>query len=266
MDFGWTSLVALVVKNSPANAGDTSSISGSWRLPGGWHDNPLQCSCLENPMDRGAWRVTVHKVTKNWTQLEWVSMHTSMNLRISFSMFLRRTIRILMGDGFESVDLFGLYYHFGAGNGNPLQYSCLENSMDGGAWLAIVHGVAKSRTWLSDFPFFLSVVPFGEGNGNPLQCSCLENPMDGGAWWATVCCCCQVTSVVSNSVRPHGLQPTRLLCPWDSAGKNTGVRCHFLLQGYSLWGCKELDTTKQLTHITLTVVRLPVRERKSVFP
>ena len=58
--------------------------------------------------------------------------------------------------------------------------------MDGGAWQATVHGVAKSRTQLSDFPFFLSVVPFGEGNGNPLQCSWLENPMDRGAWWATV--------------------------------------------------------------------------------
>ena len=44
------------------------------------------------------------------------------------------------------------------------------------------------------------------------------------------CCCCQVTSVMSNSVRPHGLQPTRLLHPWDSPGKNTGVGCHFLLQ------------------------------------
>ena len=39
----------------------------------------------------------------------------------------------------------------GEGNGNPLQYSCLENSMDGGAWWATVHGVAKSRTRLSDF-------------------------------------------------------------------------------------------------------------------
>ena len=42
--------------------------------------------------------------------------------------------------------------------------------------------------------------------------------------------CCQVASVVSDSVRPHGLQPTRLLHPWDSPGKNTGVGCHFLLQ------------------------------------
>ena len=44
------------------------------------------------------------------------------------------------------------------------------------------------------------------------------------------CCCCQVVSVVSNSVGPHRQQPTRLLCPWDSPGKNTGVGCHFLLQ------------------------------------
>ena len=42
---------------------------------------------------------------------------------------------------------------FREGNGTPLQYSCLENPMDGGAWWAAVHGVAKSRTWLSDFTF-----------------------------------------------------------------------------------------------------------------
>ena len=44
------------------------------------------------------------------------------------------------------------------------------------------------------------------------------------------CCCCCVTSVVSDSVRPHRQQPTRLRHPWDSPGKNTGVGCHFLLQ------------------------------------
>ena len=43
----------------------------------------------------------------------------------------------------------------GEGNGNPLQHSCLENPMDGGAWQATVHGVAKSWTQLSDFTFFL---------------------------------------------------------------------------------------------------------------
>ena len=44
------------------------------------------------------------------------------------------------------------------------------------------------------------------------------------------CCCCYVPSVVYDSVRPHRRKPTRLLCPWGSPGKNTGVGCHFLLQ------------------------------------
>ena len=65
--------------------------------------------------------------------------------------------------------------------GYPLQCSCLENPMDGGAWWAAVHGVASE--WLH-FHFPLSRI--GEGNGSPLQCSCLENPRDGGAWWAAV--------------------------------------------------------------------------------
>ena len=49
-----------VVKNSPANAGDAGSIPGSGRSPGEGNENPLQCSCLGNPMDRGAWQATVH--------------------------------------------------------------------------------------------------------------------------------------------------------------------------------------------------------------
>ena len=74
----------------------------------------------------------------------------------------------------------------GEGDGTPLQYSCLENPMDGGAWWAAVHGVAKSQTRLNDFIFHFSLSCIGEGNGNPLQCSCLENPRDRGAWWAAV--------------------------------------------------------------------------------
>ena len=59
------SQVVLVVKNPPANAGDvrdTGSIPGSGRSPAGEHGHPLQYSCPENPMDRGAWRATVHAV------------------------------------------------------------------------------------------------------------------------------------------------------------------------------------------------------------
>ena len=53
-----------VVKNPPPNAGDTSLSPGSGRSPGEGNGNPLQCSCLENAMDRGAWPATIHGVTK----------------------------------------------------------------------------------------------------------------------------------------------------------------------------------------------------------
>ena len=61
-----------VVKNPPANAGATEavgSIPGPGRSPGGGNGNPLQCSCLENSMERGAWQATAHRVTKSRTQL-----------------------------------------------------------------------------------------------------------------------------------------------------------------------------------------------------
>ena len=61
-----------MVKNPPANAGDredTGLIPGLGRSPGGGHGNPLQSSCLENPMGRGAWQATVHRVTKSRTRL-----------------------------------------------------------------------------------------------------------------------------------------------------------------------------------------------------
>ena len=53
-----------MVKNPPANSGDTVWIPGSGRSPGGAHGDPLQYSCLENPIVRGAWRTSVHGVTK----------------------------------------------------------------------------------------------------------------------------------------------------------------------------------------------------------
>ena len=74
--------MALVVKNLPANAGDIRDsgwIPGSGRAPGGGHgnqlqySNPLQYSCLENSMDRGAWRTTVYRVVKSWTRLKQLS-------------------------------------------------------------------------------------------------------------------------------------------------------------------------------------------------
>ena len=67
-----------MVRNLPANAGnirDAGSVLGLGRSPGGGHGNPLQYSCLENPVDRGAWQATAHRVTKSWTRLKGLSMH-----------------------------------------------------------------------------------------------------------------------------------------------------------------------------------------------
>ena len=58
-----------MVKNPPANVGDAILIPGSGRSSGGGNGNPLQCSCLENSMDRGGWWAAVHGVAKSWTQL-----------------------------------------------------------------------------------------------------------------------------------------------------------------------------------------------------
>ena len=61
-----------MVQNLPANAGttgDTDLIPGLGGFLGGGHGNPLQYSCLENPMDRGAWQAVVHGVAKSWRQL-----------------------------------------------------------------------------------------------------------------------------------------------------------------------------------------------------
>ena len=73
----------LVVRNPPANAADIRDVGlipESWISPGGGHGNPLQYSCLDSPMDRGAWWTTVHRVTKSRTWLKWLSMHEYINI------------------------------------------------------------------------------------------------------------------------------------------------------------------------------------------
>ena len=73
LNLNWNSQVIILVKNLPANAGDRRDaglIPGLGIFPGGEHGNPLQYSCMENPMDRGAWQATVHRVTKSQTLLK----------------------------------------------------------------------------------------------------------------------------------------------------------------------------------------------------
>ena len=126
-----------MVKNLPANAEDLSSIHGSGRSLGEGNDNPLQYSCLENPMDRGAWRATVHGVAKE--------LDTTEQLTLLNSLLCHRRL-------------------------------------------------CHNRSW------YLKILPLSP-------------------------------SVMSDSLWSCGLQPDKPLCPWDYPGKNTGMSLHFLLQG-----------------------------------
>ena len=82
------------VKVSACNAGDLGSIPGSGGSPGEGNGNPLQYSCLENPMDGGAWWATVHGVAKSWTQLSdfTFTFHFSIDLELLFNTFILNLI------------------------------------------------------------------------------------------------------------------------------------------------------------------------------
>ena len=108
---------------------------------------PLQCSCLENPRDRGAWWAAVYGFAQSRTRLK----------RLSSSSSSHPTPVRLPGKSCGRRSLVGC---------SP--WGCYESD----------------TTEQLHFHFSLSFI--GEGNGNPLQCSCLEDPRDGGAWWAAI--------------------------------------------------------------------------------
>ena len=96
--------------------------------------------------DRGAWCAVVHGVANIWTQLcNWTTTK-SCSPGLSGS-----EVKASACSAGDLGSISGSGRSPGEGNGNPFQYSCLENPMDGGAWWATVHGVAKSRTRLSDW-------------------------------------------------------------------------------------------------------------------
>ena len=113
-------------------------------------------------MDRGAWRAAVHGVTKSWTWLRHWRLHMcclylkkkeseeSLKAHHSINQVLGRG-KAVRGSIQADIHCRGLGFYVGEGNGTPLQCSCLDNPMDGGAWWAAVHGVAKSRTQLRNF-------------------------------------------------------------------------------------------------------------------
>ena len=146
--------VVLVVRNLAANAGEireVDSIPGSGRSPGRGHGNPLQYSCLENPMDRGAWQAMVHGVAELETteatshtcscldnrtcggdvgevssQQELISL-TAVATGASQVALVVKNWPANAGDVRGTVLISGLGCSPGGGHGNAFQYSCLEN-------------------------------------------------------------------------------------------------------------------------------------------
>ena len=107
--------------------------------------NPLQYSCLENTMDGGAWWAAVYRVAQSQTRLKRLSSSSSKTVPDGPVV---KNVHASARDARDTVSIPGLERSPGVGNGNPLQYSCLENPRDGGAWWAAVYRVAQSQTRL----------------------------------------------------------------------------------------------------------------------
>ena len=161
----------------------------------------------------------------------------------------------------REVSLVDVLIRGGGGHGNPLHYSCLENPMDRGTWWAIVcccccccvASVVSNSVWPHRWQPTSLPRPWDSPGKNTgvgchflLQCmkvksesevaqSCLTGV---GCHFLLQCMKVKSESEVAQSCLtlsdPHGLQPTRLLHPWDLPGKSTGVGCHCLLWDYSL--------------------------------
>ena len=99
--------------------------------------NSLQCSCLENPRDGGAWWAAIYGVAQSWTRLKQLSSSSSSSGK-------ELTCHTCQCRRLRDVGLLpGLGGSPGGGHDNPFQYSCLENPLDGGAWWATIHSVAE---------------------------------------------------------------------------------------------------------------------------
>ena len=106
------------------------------------------------PMDRGAWSDRVHGVAKSGTRLKWLSVHTLWSLSFSPLLF-----HFLWGYNWKKENQGENVFvvpRTGEGNGTPLQYSCLESPMDGGAWWTAVHGSWRvGHDWVTSLSLFI---------------------------------------------------------------------------------------------------------------
>jgi len=181
---GWGFPGGSEVKASAYNAGDPYSIPGLGRSPGEGNGNPLQYSCLDNPMDRGAWWAIVRGVAKSQT---WLS-NQAQNRSISYN---GSVVKNTPANAEDAGSIPGSGRSPGEGNGNPLQYSCLENSMDRGDWWATVCRLAKSRTWLSNWTH--TQHKWSYYYHHPFPSKLVRDPSAGGFQSSRLCSWCLIT-------------------------------------------------------------------------
>ena len=97
-------------KESACSAGDLGSSTELGRSPGEGNGNPLQYSCLENPMNREAWWVTVHGVAKSWTRLKWLSTHARHEVTLSLFKNSKQTVLIPFFNNPNYTHLYKIIY------------------------------------------------------------------------------------------------------------------------------------------------------------
>ena len=132
----------------------THSSTLAWRIP--WREEPGRLQSTGS-----------QRVGHDWaTELNWIS---KLNYIYQVSL-VAQTVKRLSTKQVDLGPVPGSGRSPGEGNGNPLQYSCLENPMEGGAWKATVHGVTKSWTRLSDFTFTFKAVELGYTCGGATRC------------------------------------------------------------------------------------------------
>ena len=126
---------------------------------------------------------SLNTIYSGYTMMRWVMDFP--NYFFPFLLKLERLVRYYLPPKVSS-SMWGLLIWPGEGTGNPLQCSCLETPMDGGAWWAAVHGVAKSWTQLSDFPFTLNFHAWEKEMATHSSVLAWRIPGTPRAWWAAV--------------------------------------------------------------------------------
>ena len=123
------------------------------KVCGEGNGNPLQCSCLENPRDKGAWWAAVYGVTQSRTQLKQLSSSSSGSNNTDRGFSDYSVVKDLPANSGGMGQIHRSGRSPGEENGNPLQYSCLGNPIDREAWQATVHRVSKESdtiSWLNN--------------------------------------------------------------------------------------------------------------------